>query len=347
MRFYQPHTQFYCGVDLHTRNMYLCILTRDNDVLFHRGMKNDPKRFLKTIEPYRESVVVVAESTSSWYWLADLCADQDLEFVLGHALYMKAIHGAKTKNDRIDSEKIAKLTAGSLLPQSYVYPRAHRSVRDLLRRRLKLVRQRAELYAHVRTVNTQFNLPALGDDLKRKAKRESIPEHFDDSAARRSVEADLELIDSYDPLVYSLERYIDRATRDIYAKERAILQSVPGIGTIISLTILLEIDRIDRFPTRQKFSLYSRLVYPRGESDGKLYGVQGRKHGNPYLKWAFSEAVVCAARECEEIAKCLSRLERKYGKGKGKSILGHKLGRCVYCMLLREKVFDLDKFLRR
>lgn len=347
MRFYQPHTQFYCGIDLHTRNMYPCILTRDNDVLFHRGMKNDPKRFLKAIEPYRESVVVVAESTSSWYWLADLCADQDLEFVLGHALYMKAIHGGKTKNDRIDSEKIAKLTAGGLLPQAYVYPRGHRSLRDLLRRRLKLVRQRAELYAHVRTVNAQFNLPTLGNDLKQKARRGSIPERFDDLAARRSVEADLELIENYDPLVRSLERYIDRAAKDIYAKERVILQSIPGIGTIISLTILLEIDRIDRFPTRQKFSSYSRLVYPRGESDGKLYGVQGRKHGNPYLKWAFSEAVVCAARACEGIDKFLSRLERKYGKGKGKTILGHKLGRCVYYMLLREKVFDLDKFLRR
>jgi transposase len=199
----------------------------------------------------------------------------------------------------------------------------------------------------VRAVNAQFNLPAIGNDLKHASTRVDIPDRFEDQAARRSVEADLELIETYGPLVRSLELYIDRAAKDIYAKERVILESIPGIGPIISLTILLETDQIDRFPTRQKFSSYCRLVYPRGESDGKLYGAQGRKHGNPYLKWAFSEAAVCVARVCEPIGKLLLRLERKYGKGKGKTILGHKLGRCVYYMLLREKVFDLEKFLRR
>src|SRR6056297_3538317 len=138
MRFYQPHTAFYCGIDVHTRNMYPTVVSKDCEVLFHRKMANDPKQFLRILAPYQESVVVSCESTTSWYWLADLCAAEGIEFVLGHALYMRAIHGTKAKNDRIDSEKIARLTAGGLLPQAYAYPREQRSLRDLLRRRLLL-----------------------------------------------------------------------------------------------------------------------------------------------------------------------------------------------------------------
>jgi transposase len=326
--------------------MYLTILNRQNEAVLRRNMKTDGKTFLQRLEPYRSSIVVACESTASWYWFADLCQDAGIEFVLGHALYMKAIHGSKKKNDRVDSEKIARLTAGGLLPQAYVYPRALRYLRDLLRRRLKLTRQRAELYTHMHALNFQFNLPPMSSELKSKAKRCQLPDRFEDPAARRSVEADLELIEYYTPLIRSLEIHVKHAADQVYAKERIILESIPGIGMITSLTILLEIDHVDRFPTRQKFCSYSRLVYPRGESDGKLYGCQGRKHGNPYLKWAFTEAAVHAASHCEPIKKLSLRLERKYGKGKGKSVLAHKMGRSVYYMLLRKKLFDLDKFLR-
>jgi len=346
MQFYQPHTEFYCGVDLHTRNMYPTVLNRRSEVVCHRNMKNDPVLLLRMLKDYRSSLVVSCESTSNWYWLADLCQDEGIEFVLGHALYMRAIHGSKTKNDRIDSEKIAKLTAAGLLPRAYVYPRAHRSLRDLLRRRLRLVRQRAELQTHIRTVNAQFNLPPLGTKVRSKASRGALESQFEDRTARRSVEADLELIDHYTPLIGSIERYVETEADEVYRKERTILESITGVGKIISLTILLEIDRIQRFPSRQKFCSYARLVYPRSESDGKQYGSQGRKHGNPYLKWAFTEAAVYSAQWCEPIKGYLSRLERKYGAGKGKTILAHKLGRAVYYMLLRDKVFDLDKFLK-
>ena len=346
MQFYQPHTEFYCGVDLHTRNMYPTVLNRQSEVMCHRNIKNDPVRFLKMLKDYRSSLVVSCESTSNWYWLADLCQDEGIEFVLGHALYMRAIHGTKTKNDRIDSQKIAKLTAAGLLPQAYVYSREHRSLRDLLRRRLRLVRQRAELQTHIRTLNAQFNLPPLGKKVHSQAGRLTLPNQFQDEAARRSVQADLELIDNYTPLIHSVEGYVEHVVDEIYRKERTILESITGVGKIISLTILLEIDRIERFPSRQKFCSYARLVYPRGESDGKQYGSQGRKHGNPYLKWAFTEAAVLSAQWCQPIKAYLSRLERKYGTGKGKTILAHKLGRSVYYMLLRGQVFDLDKFLR-
>ena len=145
MRFYTTQHQFYCGIDLHARSMYVCILNQESAIMLHRNMKASPETFLKAIAPYREEMVVAVECIFTWYWLADLCAQEGIPFVLGHALYMKAIHGGKAKNDKIDAHKIAVLLRGGMLPQAYVYPAAMRATRDLLRRRMYLTRKRAEL----------------------------------------------------------------------------------------------------------------------------------------------------------------------------------------------------------
>ena len=113
----------------------LCIFNRDGEILLHRNMPAGPEPFLKTIAPYREELVVCVECIFTWYWLADLCAREGIPFVLGHALYMKAIHGGKAKNDKTDAQKIAMLLRGGMLPQAYVYPADMRATRDLLRRR--------------------------------------------------------------------------------------------------------------------------------------------------------------------------------------------------------------------
>ena len=106
MNFYTKHHSFYCGIDLHAKQMFLCILDQKGDVLLHRNMPNDLKLFLKLIKPFRSDIVVCCECIFCWYWLADFCHDNSIPFVLGHALYMKAIHGGKAKNDRIDSLKM-------------------------------------------------------------------------------------------------------------------------------------------------------------------------------------------------------------------------------------------------
>src|SRR4030095_14230686 len=136
MRFYTTQHPFYCGIDLHARTMYVCILAQSGEVLVHRNMKTDPDTFLYVVAPYRQGMVVAVECMFTWYWLADLCADQGIPFFLGHALYMKAIHGGKAKNDKIDSHKMATLLRGGMLPQAYVYPAKRRATRDLLTRRM-------------------------------------------------------------------------------------------------------------------------------------------------------------------------------------------------------------------
>ena len=154
MRFYTTPHPFYCGIDLHARSMYVCIVNKDGEVLGHRNMKAAPEAFLKAVAPYRDGLVVAVECLFTWDWLADRCAQEGMPFVLGHALYMKAIHGGKANNDKIDSPKIAALRRGGLLPQASVYPAQMRATRDLLRRRTPLRRNRAELLAHVQNTTS-------------------------------------------------------------------------------------------------------------------------------------------------------------------------------------------------
>jgi hypothetical protein len=126
MRFYTKQHQHYCGIDLHARTMYVCIMDQAGKILVHRDLKTSPDLFLNVIKPYREDIVVAVECIFTWYWLADLCVKENIPFVLGHVLYMKAIHGGKSKNDKIDSFKIATLLRGGTIPMAYVYPQQMR-----------------------------------------------------------------------------------------------------------------------------------------------------------------------------------------------------------------------------
>ena len=144
MRFYtQPH-QFYCGIDLHARTMYLGLLNQDGESLRQRHMPAGPAPFLQAVAPSREDLVVCVDCLFTWYGLADLCAHDGLPFVLGHALYRKASPGGKATNDTIAAPKSAGLRRGGMRPQAYVYPAERRATRALLRRRVPLMRKRAE-----------------------------------------------------------------------------------------------------------------------------------------------------------------------------------------------------------
>jgi len=344
MRFYTTQHKFYCGIDLHARTMYLCILDQEGKILLHRDIKTDPDIFLKTIDPYREDIVVAVECIFTWYWLADLCCHEKISFVLGHALYMKAIHGGKAKNDKIDAYKIAALLRGGMMPMAYVYPPEMRSTRDLLRRRTHLARKRAELLAHVQNTLHQYNLPEIGKNLGKKCNREGVAMRFPDVSVQKSIELDLGVIDHYDQLLHRLEHELSLIAKVHDADSYFRLRSIPGIGRILGLVILYEIHDISRFPSVQDFVSYCRLVKSAKESAGKIIGSSGKKIGNAHLKWAFSEAAVLFLRRNPEAMKYRAKLERKHGKAKSLTILAHKLARAVYNILKRKEVFQLEIF---
>ena len=345
MRFYTKQHKHYCGIDLHTTKMYLCILNQQGETVFHRNMKTRPDIFLHAIKPFREDLVVSAECMFAWYWLADLCEDENIPFILGHALYMRAIHGGKSKNDRIDSHKIAALLRGGLIPQAYVYPRKMRATRDLMRRRNHFMRKRAELFSHTQNTASQYN---LADPLGRIAKpknRDGIVERFDTPCVQKSIGANLAMIETYDMVIAELERDIIKSAKSHDPVAHALLKTIPGVGRIIALNLLYEIENIKRFPRVQDFVSYCRLVKCAKESNGKMYGSSGKKIGNAHLRWAFSEAAQLFLKGNEAGKKYHQKLVNKHNKGKALSILAHKLGRAVYHMLKNQKAFNMEKFL--
>jgi transposase len=320
--------------------MYVCILDQEGNSLLHRQMKTAPEAFLIAIAPYREDIVVAVECIFTWYWLADLCARESIPFVLGHALYMKAIHGSKTKNDKIDSQKIAVLLRGGMLPMAYVYPQEMRATRDLLRRRMYLMHTRSELLAHIQNTNSQYNLPEFGKQIAYRANRTGVADVFTDPHVRKTIEVDLQLLDFYDGLLTELELHITKTAKEHDPHSFYLLRSVPGIGKILALVLLYEIHDIARFPRVQDFASYARLVRCAKESAGKRTGSGNKKIGNVHLKWAFSEAACLFLRNNEPAQRYHNRLVSKHGKAKALAIIAHKLGRAVYFMLRRREAFD-------
>ena len=345
MRFYTEQHKYYCGIDLHAKKMYLCILDEAGEIRLHQNIKTDREAFLKVIQPFRKDIVVAVECMFTWYWIADLCTQQGIPFVLGHALYMKAIHGGKAKNDRIDALKIATLLRGGMLPQAYAYPAGMRATRDLLRRRLHLVRKRGQLLAHIQMTSQQYNLAPLGKRIAYPSNRQGVAEHFEDAAVRKSIGLDLALLERYDELLSDLEVDLVRRAKQHDPQAFHRLRTIPGVGKVLALTILYEIHDVHRFDRVQEFASYARLVKCAKESAGKKYGTSGAKMGNVHLKWAFSEAAVLFVRHSAEGKKLLAKLEQRFGKGKALSILAHKLGKAVYFMLRRGKAFDRARFL--
>jgi transposase len=220
-----------------------------------------------------------------------------------------------------------------------------RSTRDLLRRRMYLMRQRADLLSHVQNTNSQYNLPELGKKIAYKKNREGVAERFSDPMVQTSVEGDLKLIDYLDQELNALELTLARQAKAHDSQAFYLLRSVPGIGKILALVLLYEIHTIARFASVGDFASYCRVVICAKESAGKKYGYAGKKIGNAYLKWAFSEAAVLFLRANPEGQRYLDRLTRKHGKAKALTVLAHRLARAVYYMLRRKVPFDQKQFL--
>ena len=259
---------------------------------------------------------------------------------------MKAIHRGKAKHDKIDAQTIAVLLRGGMLPQAYVYPAEMRATRDLRRRRMHLTRKRAELLTHVQQTNCQYNLPESGKKIAYKAHRAGVAERCPAPAVQQSIAVDLALLDDYAQRLRERELTIVQTAKQHDAKTLYLLQTVPGIGKILSLVRLDEMHDIARFPRVQDFVSYCRLVKCAQESAGKHYGTSGTQSGNAYLKWAFSAAAVLFLRNTPAGQKYLARLEKKHGKGTALTILAPKLARAVSYMLTRSVAFDLNTLLQ-
>jgi len=349
MKYYTTTTEFNCGIDLHARQMYACLMDRQGKKLVHANIQgNDFEYFLKRVAAYRHDLTVVCECTFNWYWLADACEAAGIKFVLAHALYAAHIHGGKNKNDRIDSEKLAHLLRTNLIPVAYVYPAEKRPVRALLRQRMSFVWKRSELMAHISMNQTAEGLvPALKGGSNRDVWQERILAQYQNPHHQMAASCDMELIKVYDRQIEKLDWAISKHARLHQGRDYHLLLSMHGVGQVLAMTILYEMDSVARFPTVKDFISYCRLVKGSVASAGKFMGLSGGKMGNAYLRWAFGEAAVIAKRSHPLITPYAEHLVCKHGKFKGNAILASQLARSAYYMLQSGKPFDPERVVRR
>jgi transposase len=346
MKFYECQQRFYCGIDLHARSMHVCIIDHAGNVVFDRNLACSPESLLRALEPFRDGLVIGVECMFAWYWVADLCVTHDIAFVLGHALYMKAVHGGKAKNDRIDAGKIARLLRGGNFPLAYAYPKGMRETRDLLRRRNYLVRKRAELMTHLQILNAQYNLTPFAKKLSFAANRAemNIVEQFSDASVQKSAAADLAVIDRLDEVIADLELHLTRTAKIDRVQTYHRLQTIPGVGKLLGLILLYEMHDAQRFDSAGQFLSYARLVRCSHESAGKKLGSGNKKIGNAHLRWAFAEAACLFLRQSERAKKWKDKLASQRGNGKAMAILAARLARSVYHMLRKGEAFDEERF---
>jgi len=346
MRFYTQQHRFYCGIDLHARSMHLCILDEAGAVVFDRNLPCRPEPFLRAVAPFRDGLIVGVECMFAWYWVADLCRAENIAFVLGHALYMKAIHGGKAKSDKIDAGKIARLLRGGTFPLAYAYPKGMRETRDLLRRRTYLVRKRAELLTHLQILNAQYNLAPFPKKLSFAANRAAmkVAECFADPSVRKSAAVNVALADALEEQIADVELHLVRTAKvdDVQTYHR--LQTIPGVGKILALILLYEMHGVARFDSAGQFLSYARLVRCAHVSAGKKLGWGGKKIGNAHLRWAFAEAACLFLRCSERAKKWKDKQASQRGEGKALAILSARLGRSVYHMLRKGEAFDENRF---
>jgi transposase len=230
------------------------------------------------------------------------------------------------------------------MPVGYAYPAAKRPVRALLRQRIYYVWRRSELLARIQSHQlAEGHAPVKRSPSNRDAWEARLIGSYDNPLHVTAIQNDLHMIRAYDEMLLKLERELLAATRRIASRDYALLNTVPGIGVSLALTILYEVDTIKRFPTVKDFSSYCRLVKGSVASAGKIKGLRGGKLGNPYLRWAFGEAAVIGKRDHPLLRPYAQQLEAIHGKFVANAILANKLGRAVYFMLHNGTAFDVEK----
>ncbi len=345
MNYVKTMKSYYCGVDLHSKSLVLCIIDLSGNRILRKKVDNDFCQFLKIIKPYRESIAIAVETTFNWYWFYDNCVKEGLDVFLGHAYYMKAIHVDKKKNDRLDAEKIALLLRAGLLPSAYACRNDLRSVRDLTRRRNKLVYHRSELLGHTTmSLYQQGIVDITRSNVKGKKNRATVIDNFIDDDVRFSAHQNMQVVTTLDKAIKELESRIMEKAVFHFPEELRLLQLISGVGPTIATTILYEISDISRFKRRPDFSSYCRLVQPYHTSDGKIVSRGNRKCGNAHLKWAFMQIVSNAPSKNKRIGKMYADLKELHHPLKARGILASHFATAIFYVLRDKKPFDINKF---
>ena len=329
----------YCGIDLHSNNHVVVVIDDEDKRVFDKRLSNDLPATLEVLAPYRETLQGVAvESTFNWYWLVDGLQDHGFDVQLVNTAAVKQYDGLKYSGDHHDAFHLAHLMRLGILPTGYIYPKEQRAIRDLLRRRLSLVRTASSQLISVQSqIWRTTGIRIRSGDLR---KFEFAPPLMDQYTLQ-AVHAGLAVYQAVQKEINGLEQSAHQAVK--LTQDFKILQTMTGVGKILGLTIMLETGDIHRFAGAGNFASYCRTVDATRTSNGKKKGSGNAKAGNKYLSWAYSEAAHFAVRY-EPLAQRF--YERKKAKTNGIIAIravARKLARATWMMLKHQAPYDAKR----
>ena len=336
--------KFYCGIDLHATNSFLCVIDDKENIFLKEKLKNNFGAILHALESFSPRPSIVVEATINWYWLIDGLQEAGFDVKLAHSMALYMITGAKVKTDRRDAFSLAKLLRLDAIPEAYIYPKAKRPIRDLLRKRKQVVRLRANAYGALRRVLLQHGIYGYSQATIKSLTEAQLDQHLEHFATQAGCHLEVQRIRFYSDQIKTLENIILSSVSDDHRFE--LLQTIPGVGKILALTILYESGDIDRFQSAKHFCSYARVVPGIAQSSGVSKRGRGSKQGNPHLKWAFCQAAAISVRYNTGIRKFRQRhLARRRSKAKKLvtlCIVSHKLAIASYNILKNRVPFKQE-----
>lgn len=334
----------YCAIDLHSTNNVPVVIDDNDKILFQKRLPNDLSKVISVLEPFKADLHGVAvESTFNWYWLIDGLADHHFNTLLVNPAAVKQYEGIKHTNDHSDAFHLAHLMRLGILPTGYIYPKTERAVRDLLRKRLQMVRHRV---THMLSAQNQIwrttGLNVTSAPIKQADF--SLLNLINDQHVKMAIKSNLMIIQALNQQVDELENTVLQYIK--LKPEFLSLLTIDGIGKILGMTIMLEVGDIHRFPSVNNFSSYARCVDSSRISNGKKKGSNNRKNGNKYLSWAFVEAAHSIIRHNKTAHKFYQRKRAKNNGALATKALAHKLARAAYHVIRNQEPFKQELLFR-
>ena len=333
----------FCGIDLHSNNSVVVITDEMDKRLVRRRCPNDLDTILNVLAPHKsELAAVVVESTYNWYWLVDGLMSAGFEVKLANTVAMKRYDGLKHSDDEDDAAHLAHLLRLGILPTGYIHPPEHRALRDLGRKRIQLVRSRTQ---HVLSVeNTHGEIIWLAS-LEQRHQALVTVEQVNSlgliADVALAMKSNVAIISVLNTRIGLLEKRLLAGTKSL--PEYVLLKTIPGIGEVLAIVILLETGDITRFAQVGNFASYARCVGSAHYSNGKKKGQGNTKNGNAYLVWAFIEAANFARRYCTEANAFYEKKKARTNAVLATKALAHKLARASYHILKDKRAFEVKR----
>jgi len=332
----------YCGIDLHSSNSVIVVTDECDRIIVNRRYPNELNKMLSLLAPHQAELAgVVVESTYNWYWLVDGLMAEGYSVKLANTVAMRRYDGLKHSDDEDDAAHLAHLLRLGILPTGYIHPPAERALRDLARKRSQLVRTRTQQVLSVENILARETGSRLSSAAVKRLTTEDVATLGLKEDIALAMRANVAIIGALNREIAQLEA---RLLANVKLRpDYALLKSVPGIGEVLAIVIMLETGDITRFAAVGNFASYARCVDSARYSNGKKKGEGNTKNGNAHLVWAFIEAANFTRRFSAEAKRFFERKTARTNKVIATKALAHKLARASYHMLKERQPFDVKR----